>query len=38
VNGAKVDEEYSLSPADLLHDSTILLRRGKKNWAVTNWL
>jgi tyrosyl-tRNA synthetase len=38
VNGAKVEEEYSLSPADLMHDSTILLRRGKKNWAVTTWL
>jgi tyrosyl-tRNA synthetase len=37
VNGTKVEEEYALSPADLLHDSTILLRRGKKNWAVTTW-
>jgi tyrosyl-tRNA synthetase len=37
VNGTKVEEQYALSPADLLHGSTILLRRGKKNWAVTNW-
>ena len=37
VNGSKVEEDYALSPTDLLHDATILLRRGKKNWAVTNW-
>ena len=38
VNGSKVPEEYALSPNDLLHGTTILLRRGKKNWAVTNWV
>ena len=37
VNGEKVDGEAKLSPPDLLHGSTILLRRGKKSWHVTRW-
>ncbi len=37
VNGQKVGEESRLTEADLLHGKTILLRRGKKNWAVTTW-
>ncbi|MCB9837755.1 MAG: tyrosine--tRNA ligase [Phycisphaeraceae bacterium] len=37
VNGEKADTERRLTQADLLHDSAILLRRGKKNWHVTRW-
>jgi len=32
VNGEKVDLERRLSGSDLLHGSTVLLRRGKKAW------
>ncbi|MEL7473700.1 MAG: tyrosine--tRNA ligase [Planctomycetota bacterium] len=37
VNGQKVDAERSLGTGDLLHGSTIALRRGKKSWHVTRW-
>jgi tyrosyl-tRNA synthetase len=37
VNGSKVGEEATLTEADLLHGSTILLRRGRKNWERTLW-
>ena len=37
VNGQKVDERFSLASEHLLHGHTILLKRGKKNWAVTRW-
>lgn len=37
VNGEKVDAERALTTGDLLHGSTILLRRGKKKWHVTRW-
>ncbi len=41
VNGDKVggDEalERVLTEEDLLHDTTILLRRGKKSWFATRW-
>ncbi|MEM7195896.1 MAG: tyrosine--tRNA ligase [Pseudomonadota bacterium] len=38
VNGKKATMETVLSAEDLLHGHTILLRRGKKNWAVTRWV
>jgi tyrosyl-tRNA synthetase len=37
VNGAKADLKRTLSPADLLHDSYILLSRGKRNKHLTRW-
>jgi tyrosyl-tRNA synthetase len=37
VNGVKVAEDAKLTTADLLHNRTILIRKGKKNWAVTTW-
>ena len=41
INGAKVQSEGALDrrldPSDLLHDRTILLRRGKKTWHATRW-
>lgn len=37
VNGEKIDAESPITAAHLLHDSVILLRRGKKNWHVTRW-
>jgi tyrosyl-tRNA synthetase len=37
VNGEKVDLEAKLTTSDLLHGTTILLRRGKKNWHATKW-
>ncbi|GAB4516100.1 MAG: tyrosine--tRNA ligase [Phycisphaerales bacterium] len=37
VNGEKVDPERALTAGDLLHGTTILLRRGKKKWHVTRW-
>lgn len=38
VNGSKTDGEGRLTAGDLLHGSTILLRRGKKSWHVTRWI
>jgi tyrosyl-tRNA synthetase len=38
VNGSKADGEGRLTAGDLLHGSTILLRRGKKSWHVTRWV
>jgi len=37
VNGEKVAADYVLSSEDLLHGTTILLKRGKKNWHATKW-
>ena len=37
VNGSKADSDRKLTESDLLHGSTILLRRGKKSWHVTRW-
>ena len=41
INGAKVDGddaiERVLRSEDLLHGTTILLRRGKKSWFATRW-
>jgi tyrosyl-tRNA synthetase len=41
INGAKVQSEGALDRrlgvSDLLHDRTILLRRGKKTWHATRW-
>lgn len=37
VNGDKVGPDDRLTPAHLLHEGLILLRRGKKNWHLTRW-
>lgn len=37
VNGERVDVDRTLRAEDLLHGTTILLRRGKKNWHATKW-
>jgi len=41
VNGVKVPQDGALDrrlgSGDLLHDRTILLRRGKKTWHATRW-
>ena len=37
VNGQKVAADYVLGSDDLMHGSTILLKRGKKNWHATQW-
>ncbi len=41
VNGARLDKadaaERRLTPADLLHGDTILLKRGKRRWHATRW-
>jgi tyrosyl-tRNA synthetase len=41
INGQKLDGDGALDrrlgAADLLHDRTILLRRGKKTWHATRW-
>lgn len=37
VNGRKAGVEDVLRVDDLLHGTTIALRRGKKNWHVTHW-
>jgi len=37
VNGQKADLKRTLSAADLLHDSYILLSRGKRNKHLTRW-
>ena len=34
VNGAKVAADARVGSADLLHDAVVLLRRGKRQWAV----
>ncbi len=42
INGRKIQGDDAvgrvLTPEDLLHDSTILLRRGKKSWFATRWI
>lgn len=37
VNGQKAGADRMLTAADLLHGTTILLRRGKKQWHATQW-
>lgn len=37
INGHRAEPDHQISEADLLHDSTILLRRGKKLWHATRW-
>jgi tyrosyl-tRNA synthetase len=37
VNGARAALEQRLTLSDLLHDQTILLKRGKKLWHATRW-
>ena len=41
INGVKVQPDGALdrrlAASDLLHDRTILLRRGKKTWHATRW-
>lgn len=37
VNGSKVTATDRLTSANLLHGSMIAIRRGKKNWHLTNW-
>ena len=37
VNGQKVSGTVTLTDADLLHGSVVLLRRGKKVWHATRW-
>jgi len=36
VNGAKVDADRRLGPGDLLQGRWILLRKGKRDWAVVD--
>ena len=37
VNGRRVAPEDMVSTGDLLHGTTIALRRGKKTWHITRW-
>jgi tyrosyl-tRNA synthetase len=37
INGERIAPDRTLSDADLLHGSTLLLRRGKKVWHATIW-
>ena len=37
VNGERVGADRRLVSADLLHGSTVLIRRGKKTWHATRW-
>ena len=37
VNGQRVGPDRRLTNDDLLHGTTVLLRRGKKQWLVTAW-
>ena len=37
VNGQKAALAQRLTTADLVHGKAILLKRGKKNWHLTNW-
>ncbi|HEX4351871.1 MAG TPA: tyrosine--tRNA ligase [Polyangiales bacterium] len=37
VNGARAALDQRLTASDLLHDQTILLKRGKKLWHATRW-
>ncbi|HEY3233367.1 MAG TPA: tyrosine--tRNA ligase [Polyangiaceae bacterium] len=36
-NGRRVEPDQRVGPTDLLHDSVLLIRRGKKSWHVTRW-
>ena len=38
VNGHPVEESCRLTGKDLLHGSTVLLRRGRKTWHAIRWL
>lgn len=37
VNGVRLQAERRLTVADLLHDSVVLIRRGRRNWHLTRW-
>jgi tyrosyl-tRNA synthetase len=37
VNGRRIDANYRLTKADLLHGKIALIRRGKKTWHVSRW-
>ena len=37
VNGEKVEADARLKSDDLLHGTTILIRRGRKAWHATKW-
>jgi tyrosyl-tRNA synthetase len=37
VNGLRVEASYRLTAADLLHGTTVLLKRGKKLWHASLW-
>lgn len=37
INGEKVALDQSLRTGDLLHNRTILIKRGKKHWHATQW-
>jgi tyrosyl-tRNA synthetase len=37
INGTKITLETKLTESDLLHESYIAIRRGKKKWHMTKW-
>ncbi len=37
VNGEKAGADRRITSADLLHDRTILIKRGRKSWHATEW-
>ncbi len=37
INGRKVGADHAITRSDLLHGTTVLLRRGKKKWHATRW-
>jgi tyrosyl-tRNA synthetase len=37
INGRKAAPDHKVTPADLLHNRLIALRRGKKQWHLTRW-
>jgi tyrosyl-tRNA synthetase len=37
VNGERIEADHRLTTRDLLHNTTVLLRRGKKHWHATRW-
>jgi len=37
LNGERVDVDRVVSVDDLLHNRTVLIRRGKKNWHALRW-
>jgi len=37
VNGVRVEASYRLTSDDLLHGTTVLIKRGKKLWHASHW-